>query len=202
MIKHIIFDLGKVIVNVDLQPFLHKFSDEFKIDPLELTNDDQDGVHREFMVGRLTGEEFHKVTCEKFNHFIPIEHCKEIWISMLSGEIRGISSIIKKLYKNRYTLSILSNTDPWHYEYCLEMIPCLRLFQNKFLSYDLKMKKPDPEIFEYVAETLKAKPERCLFIDDRLDNISAARAQNFNSIQFQNSEDLQKDLLQMGIKLD
>ncbi|HEX9970552.1 MAG TPA: hypothetical protein VGD14_00640, partial [bacterium] len=67
-IRHIIFDLGQVFVKVDVNVFVKNFSAEFGIDPAELTNDDYDGVHKKFMLGNITGEEFHRMTCEHFDH--------------------------------------------------------------------------------------------------------------------------------------
>jgi FMN phosphatase YigB (HAD superfamily) len=199
MIKHVIFDLGNVLVKVNLNPFIHQFSKAFKIDPDELKKNENDGAYLDFQVGKIDGEAFHRITCEHYRHFVPQDRFKQIWSSMLVGEIDGTADIVSMLHEQKYALSILSNTDPWHFEYCEKIIPALQQFEHKFLSYNLKMKKPDAEIFITVAEKLNAKTEHCLFIDDLEPNIASAKSLNFQTILFQNAEQLRGELMELGI---
>ncbi len=201
MIKHIIFDLGQVLVKVDINPFIYEFSKVFKIEPKELKKTENDGVYLDFQVGKINGEDFHRLICEHYNHFISMNQLKAIWGSMLVGEVEGTAVILKMLYKKRYALSLLSNTDPWHFEYCEKIVPDLDKFRHKFLSYDLKMKKPDAEIFLNVAEKLEAKPEQCLFIDDLEQNVASAKGLNFQTILFQNADQLRRELLDLSVEL-
>ncbi|MFD5179488.1 HAD family hydrolase [Nocardia sp. NPDC058379] len=50
--------------------------------------------------------------------------------------------------------------------------------------------KPDPGIYEIAAEAAGVPPRRCLFIDDRLDNVAAARALGMTGIHFHDIDDL------------
>ena len=61
MIKFIIFDLGRVLVRVDVDRFYHQFSEEFNIDTQELKQQ-ENGAHEDFMLGTITGEQFHEIT--------------------------------------------------------------------------------------------------------------------------------------------
>lgn len=201
MIKHIIFDLGQVLVKVDLTPFMYQFTKEFKIEPNSFQDGQNGGVHLDFQVGKINGEDFHRITCERFNHFIPIGRFKEIWSSMLVGTVDGTADIVNRLHEKKHALSILSNTDPWHFEYCEKLVPDLQKFQHKFLSYNLKMKKPDADIFLTVVEKLGAKPEQCLFIDDLEKNVASAKSLNFQTILFQNAEQLRCELGEFGVEL-
>lgn len=198
-IRHIIFDLGQVFVKVDITVFAKRFSDEFGVDPAELTHDDFNGVHRDFMVGKITGDEFHQLTCERFNHFVPLNKFKTIWESMLVGEIEGTAEIAEKLHQKNHSLALLSNTDIWHYEYSVSHFPILKKIEKNFLSYELEMQKPDAEIFKAVAKSLDAEPGECLFIDDLQQNIDGAKRVNFEAILFQNAGQLHADLITHGI---
>ena len=201
MIKHIIFDLGQVLVKVDLKPFVEQFSKAFNIEPHELRNNKNDGAYIDFQAGRLTGNDFYRKTCELYNQSIPLDRFKAIWSSMLVGEVEGTAAIASKLFDKNYKLAILSNTDPWHFQLCEKMLPVLQKFERRFLSYDLKLRKPDAAIYLIVAEKLAARPEHCLFIDDLEENIAAAKRLNFHTIRFQNAEQLSKELINMGIAL-
>ena len=194
MIKYIIFDLGQVIVQVDLKTFLINYSREFETDPDRLINGQYDGVHQDFMVGKINGDEFHKKTCELFKYSIPIERFKKIWGTILRGEIEGTSVIVDQLHQQEYSLAVLSNTDPWHFEWCRRNIPVLQKVERFFLSYDLKMKKPDPGIFLHVAKEFNVKTSQCLFIDDSAENITQAKSLNFRTIHFEDAEQLKQEL--------
>jgi FMN phosphatase YigB (HAD superfamily) len=200
-IKHIIFDLGQVFIKVDVNAFAKNFVAEFGIDPAELSNDGYDGIHKEFMLGKITGEEFHRMTCEHFNHIVPFDKFKTIWESMLVGEVAGTAEIVDRLLRQNYSLALLSNTDPWHYEYSLKNIPILHRIDKNFLSYELKMEKPNAEIFSAAARDLHAEPGQCLFIDDLHPNIEGARTANLKAIQFTDAKQLRHDLTKFGINV-
>ncbi|WIX80989.1 HAD family phosphatase [Amycolatopsis carbonis] len=51
-----------------------------------------------------------------------------------------------------------------------------KLFRVTLFSGDVKLAKPDAEIFRLLLEKLGAKPEECLFFDDRESNVEGARA--------------------------
>ena len=53
MTKNIIFDLGQVLVKVVFPEFAQKFAEEFNIDPVLLTKNKNNGVHVEFMEGKV-----------------------------------------------------------------------------------------------------------------------------------------------------
>jgi len=68
------------------------------------------------------------------------------------------------------------------------------LFDDLFLSTNLKLAKPDKRIFEYCISTLKVKPKECVFIDDKKENVKAAKALGINSIRFVNARQLKKEV--------
>jgi putative hydrolase of the HAD superfamily len=47
-------------------------------------------------------------------------------------------------------------------------------FEKVYFSYELGMRKPDPEIFNYLIDVLELSPKRTLFIDDKKENTDAA----------------------------
>ncbi|MBC8186212.1 HAD family phosphatase [candidate division KSB1 bacterium] len=199
MTKFIIFDLGQVLVKVLFPEFLQKFAAEFRIDPSEITDNRHNGAHIDFMVGKIPPEEFYQKTCKHFNHDISIKKFKALWLQMLGEEIGGTGLIINELEKKNNNLALLSNIDPWHYEYCERTFPVLNKFSKKFLSYQMKMKKPGLEIYQQVAKELFAKPEECLFIDDLLENVEAAQQVGYEAIQFIDPGQLHGELVNRGI---
>lgn len=59
----------------------------------------------------------------------------------------------------------------------------LNKFDYVYLSFEIGMKKPNREIYEYVLNDLKAKPEKILFIDDVSENILMAKQCGWNVCQ-------------------
>ncbi len=59
----------------------------------------------------------------------------------------------------------------------------LSMYDYVFLSFELGMKKPNRDIFEYVLDNVDFDPKDILFIDDREDNVNMARELGINAMQ-------------------
>ena len=66
----------------------------------------------------------------------------------------------------------------------------LSLFDQVFLSCDLKLVKPEWEIFETCIRMMGQPPSRCLFIDDMEDNVRAAKEHGMKAVCFSNAKNL------------
>jgi putative hydrolase of the HAD superfamily len=66
-------------------------------------------------------------------------------------------------------------------------------------SYQLRLAKPDPEIYFYALQQLGTRPDESLFLDDKQLNIDAARELGIQAIQFSNVESLRRDLIRAGL---
>jgi 2-haloacid dehalogenase len=62
--------------------------------------------------------------------------------------------------------------------------------------------KPDPRIFEHLAERFAIEPAAALFIDDSPANIDAARALGFRAIRFTDAAGLRSELVRLGLLPD
>lgn len=66
-------------------------------------------------------------------------------------------------------------------------------------SYQLGIAKPDPAIYRYTLDKLGTRPEETLFIDDKIENVEAARALGIPSIHYSGVEQLRAELIAMGL---
>ncbi len=66
-------------------------------------------------------------------------------------------------------------------------------------SYQLRLAKPDPEIYLYTLQQLGTRPDEALFLDDKQVNIDAARELGIQAIQFSTIECLRRDLITAGL---
>jgi putative hydrolase of the HAD superfamily len=66
-------------------------------------------------------------------------------------------------------------------------------------SYQFGVAKPDPAIYRHTLDELGTRPEETLFIDDKRENMEAARALGMPSIQYSSVEGLRADLIAVGL---
>lgn len=74
-------------------------------------------------------------------------------------------------------------------------------FTAFFSSCFLGVKKPEPEIYERVLKITQRRPEQCLFIDDREENLVSPRNLGINCIHYQDHNQLVRDLEKHGVKI-
>jgi len=198
MVKNVVFDIGGVLVKTDFDRFLNTITKELNIPTKDLINKYTNGFHLDYMKGKLTSEQFVDIICKKYNRTISVEKFEKLWYLILLEQDDNVADIVDYLHK-QYQLAIISNIDPWHYDYCKTNFSVIGTFKRFFLSYECNLLKPDPQFFKLVLEQLNEQPGQCLLIDDRLDNIQAAEKIGYQVIQFKNAAQLLDDLKEMGI---
>lgn len=89
------------------------------------------------------------------------------------GHVDGAPELLRSL-KGRYRLACLSNLNEVHWERCVEL-GTPSLFDAHFLSFEMGVRKPEPEIYARVAAALGIAPSAISFFDDLRANVDAAR---------------------------
>ncbi|MEM5777449.1 MAG: HAD family phosphatase [Candidatus Aenigmatarchaeota archaeon] len=117
----------------------------------------------------------------------------------LNKPIKPVIEILEKL-KNRYKLCLLTNNNSWLDE-INEKHRFYQYFDVIINSYNVKVAKPNRKIFEIALSKLKFKPNECIFIDDKKENVLAAEEYGINSIKYKNPKQLIKDLKKFGVTL-
>jgi glucose-1-phosphatase len=93
----------------------------------------------------------------------------------LVGPMPGAEDLVA-VTKSSVPVAVLSNTNRVHWEAGAAQWPLLQMFDRAFLSFEIGMVKPDPEIFEHVVAALEIDADRVLFLDDNQLNVDQARA--------------------------
>lgn len=94
---------------------------------------------------------------------------------------------------------ILSNMGDSVLEVILEKFAWIEDFDVLIWSYQHGMAKPDPAIYKLLLERLGTAPEETLFLDDRLENIEAARLLGIQGLLFSTVDQLRQDLISSGM---
>ncbi|MBI2558098.1 HAD family phosphatase [Candidatus Woesearchaeota archaeon] len=195
MIKTVIFDLGRVIVNIDKAKRSEKLvknsgkSAEF----IEEYLGDFSPVVKEFGKGRITPRQFYEKVSHELNLKMGLNEFKASWCNIFALN-DGVADIIKKLKKENYRLVLLSNVDVWHWEYIKNKFNVLDEFDDYALSYRLGCMKPNPFIFLDALKKSKTSPWNCMYFDDIARFIYVARLFGIKSFQYKSVEKLIKDL--------
>jgi len=104
----------------------------------------------------------------------------------------------ERLKERGLQTAILSNMGDSVMESILEKFAWVNDFDVLIWSYQHRVVKPDAEIYQLLLEKLGTAPEETLFLDDKLENIEAARSMGIQGLQFSTVERLRQDLITLG----
>ncbi len=198
-IKAVIFDLGNVLVNYDVEKAARRFSEASGLTPKE--------IWRRFFLsrfeqaytrGELTTREFHKIACETLGTRIPLATFSHYWNDIF-WENPGMEKLLARI-KKHYPLYLISNTNALHFNYIKKRFGLLRHFDRKFPSHEVKARKPDVRIFRRVLKKIGLRPEETVFIDDMKSFIVGARKAGMQTIHFKGRTALIKSLRKLRIR--
>ena len=200
MIKVIVFDLGNTTVFFDYMKFCKKMS---KYSPLSagqiykrVYNTD---LETQFITGKISPQKFYKEVCRKTEAEISYKKFKEIF-DVFTKKNYPVARTIKKLRK-KYKLILLSNTNILHFNDARRRFnnPLLQSFDSYILSYKIRMKKPDRNIYQHTIKISKVKPSEIVFIDDLKENVVGARKLGIKGIHYTSPKKLIKELKGLGV---
>jgi putative hydrolase of the HAD superfamily len=100
---------------------------------------------------------------------------------------------IRQQLKPKYKIGVLSNAGSnWLNE--LFAKEDVELFDDAVLSYEHRIVKPHPEIFDLAAQRLGIKVEECVFVDDNKSHCHGAVKAGMHAVWYQNFEQMKKNL--------
>lgn len=99
-----------------------------------------------------------------------------------------------KTLKSNYKTAICSNTAPKIFRETLQINKIEDLFDVTVSSSEVKMVKPNSDIYLHTLKELDVEPEEALFIDDREINLEGARAVGIKSLLYKDFEQFRADL--------
>ncbi len=181
-ITTIMFDLGQVIVTFDHMDLCRRASAYSPHAPEELfARMFSSGLVQRFETGLLEADAFYCEACRLLDLTVSLDQFKTLWMTIFTLNA-PTAAIIERL--RGYRLLLLSNTNCWHFAYCLESYPVLRRFDAWILSYEVGACKPDRAIFQAALDRAAARPQQCVYIDDIEQYTEAARGLGIHAHTF------------------
>jgi FMN phosphatase YigB (HAD superfamily) len=202
MIRAVISDMGKVILHFDNRIFFARLAAAVgkSVEEVIALSFEGRGLFNDFDAGLLTPDQFKARVCKPLGVTLEPD---EFW-AIYSPIFRVIPGTVDILGRAKRTcrLVLLSNTDPVRYAYIQRTYPEVRLFDAEVISCRERLMKPDPRIFELALSRSQAEPPECVFIDDRPENVAAARRKGIEGIVFEEGRtDLEAELRRLGLAL-
>jgi putative hydrolase of the HAD superfamily len=207
-IKHIIFDLGGVIVNLDTQRTIDKFAGLSGKSVHEIADYAVNHqLFQDYEKGLIGNASFRR----DLKRLLATEHDNSIldiaWNAMIIDVPKERLEWLRHL-KQHYRVTILSNTNDIHISYLHDLLKehhglddFSTLVHRVYYSHDVKMRKPDFEIYQHVLDNESYLPEETLFLDDNEQNIKEASVLGIRTIRVLNPQDIPTLLENEGIRL-
>ncbi len=207
MIRNLIFDMGGVVLPMrSIEEPIRRFS-QIGLEVEEAKSifglHGQKGIFFDIESGALGADEFLQAYYELTGYHATFADIEWAWRGFVSEPPKERLEWLLKLRSEGYHVVMLSNTNPFLVHYCEsneftpEGHPMSFYFHRIFRSYLLGACKPDPRAFQRMLEQGGYKADECLFLDDAMHNVVAARNMGMHSLHVPDNEPWLAPLLRM-----
>lgn len=198
---HVVFDLGGVVFRLDKSIAIRRFK-EIGVTRVEEFLDDyaQKGIFGDLEAGKLTAEQYRDELSRIVGKPLTMEQLEYAWTGYAAELYQRNFDALLRLRREGFPVALLSNTNPF-------MMRWVRsnefdgnghgidhYFDRLYLSYEMRMMKPAPEIFQAMIDGEQTAPENILFIDDSARNCEAAAALGIKTLNPDNGGDWRSDV--------
>lgn len=171
MIRGIIFDCFGVLYGGSLSALLDMCPPERRIELRDLNKQSDYG----FISGDDYVEGLSRVLDKPRSEIENILHAKHIRNQALIDYTQSL--------RPQYKIGLLSNVSSGTMDYLFPSEQRAELFDAVVLSYEENLAKPNPAVFELMAQRLGLAPGECVMVDDLAENCEGAEVAGMESIQ-------------------
>ena len=188
MIKNVIFDYGNVLV--DWNP-AYLFLPVFDGDEEKCLFFTDNVCNREWFTRMDRGESMDVCVAElqaRYPQYADaVAMFRDRWFEMCNGKLPGMFELIQDLKSKGVGVYGLTNWPAETFTEARRRFRTLASIDNYVVSSSVKLAKPEPAIYQLLLSKYNLKPEECVFIDDRKDNVDAAKALGMSGIVYPGS---------------
>ena len=197
MIKAIIFDMGGVLVDLDIEDCKKVFKETLGYNDIDQIIDacHQKGIYGDLEEGTLSAEEFRSIVLAGSRPGSTPEMVDEAMSHILVGIQPYKVQMLKKLAQE-YDIYMLSNNNAICLPYSRAMfadagIPLEDIFKKCFFSFEMKALKPSAAFYKAVVEQIGLPAEEMFFIDDSQRNVDGSIAAGLPAVYYEPGTDLE-----------
>lgn len=201
MIRAVISDLGRVVLWFDNNIFLRKLAERAgkPFEEVKAVVHGDLALIRAFDKGAVTPAGF----LERVTAAVGADIAYEDFFAIYNDIFTPVLPVIEVLGRVKaagYRTLLLSNTDPERFGFVRRRFPEILFFDDYVLSYELKLLKPEPDIYHAAAAKAGCRPDECVFIDDMEENVEGAVAAGLAGVHYRPDTDLAAALAGLGLK--
>lgn len=196
MEKAIVFDIGGVLVQLDMPGCIEAFRRILGFERITELLDPwhQKGIYGEMEAGTLSADEFRRqVLADSRPGCVPGD-VDQAMKCLLAGVDPRTAQVVKSL-RERYPLYLLSNNNPISMPFCLQALKDAGLdpettFMDQFISCEMKMLKPSAQIYQEAVRRIGLPAKDVIFLDDNAANVEGARAVGIDARYYRPGSDM------------
>lgn len=201
MIRCILFDLGGVVITIDQDQAVRRFKEiglkdaEKRLDPYT-----QSGIFGDLEAGAITAEQFRDELSKLVGRELTFQECRYAWTGYCKEVPQRNLETLLKLREQGYRIVLLSNTNPYMMDWALsndfdgDGHSLKYYFDELYMSFQVKLMKPNDLFYRHVLRKEKLFPQECLFVDDGPRNVAAASQIGIHTYCPKNGADWTKDI--------
>ena len=199
-IKFVYFDLGNVLLNFSHQRMVDQVAAVAGVASTLVQQHLFDNeLENRYETGELNSVQFHAEFCNLIK-----KECDLDDFLTACGDIFWLNEptipVVSQLAQLNIGLGILSNTCEAHWDFAMKRFLALpQLFPIRVTSFEAKSMKPDAKIYEVAVKKAGVLPSEIFFIDDKPENVQAAKDAGFDAVLFTAAPQLMRDLAKRGV---
>lgn len=182
-IKNIIFDLGGVVIDLQRRMAVDALDRLGIKDASALLGEyEQKGPFLMLETGEISSSELYDILLPHCDKGTTNTDIRDAFEEFLRGIPIERLKMIEKLRQKGYKLYVLSNTNPIMYNHWIDNAfrqdgkSINDYFDGIVTSFQERMCKPNPQLFQRVVDRYGLNPEETVMLDDSEANIEAARS--------------------------
>jgi putative hydrolase of the HAD superfamily len=201
-VEAVVFDLGGVVLDVRMKRCAGPWARAARLSEAEILRLVwEDRTYEALERGEMSIDEYREVVRRLLGGAdVPAEEFVRGWNSVFYGMLEGAGELLAGLRQTGVRLVVLSNTNEVHTSRWRSLYPQLAgLFERMFLSHELGARKPEPAAYLAVLEYLQLPPGRVAMVDDRAENIEAARELGMRGVVAEGTASVVEGLRRFGL---
>ena len=196
----LLFDLGRVVLDIDLSRTLHCWARHAGCEPTQLGQHFLgDELYHHHEKGEISDAAFFAGLRSSLGIEISDAQFLEGWNAIFVGVIPGIHQLLARAAQH-LPLYAFSNTNSPHIAYFSDQYAdVLGHFRKIFLSSTIRLRKPDAAAYDHVVQAIGVPAERIVFFDDLVENIEGARQRGLKAVLVSSPDNVARALEALGI---
>jgi epoxide hydrolase-like predicted phosphatase len=175
-IEVVFFDIGGVLVDLNLGPFMSKITTVIKNNASDFDEAAAHAAYRKLEIGEYSFSEYHQAAYADGNgaYLFSENEIRKLWLEMLNKETGAVE--LMRQVRKRKPVWLLTNNNEVHIPHLEEQYTFMHEVDGMISSHLVGCRKPDTAIYELALKRANVASGSAIFIDDLEENVAAAQA--------------------------